>query len=301
MREKTEKFIKNRFSIAILTFALCAVIGVTATIAWYTGSDGAEMNKMEMAGTSPHYEISSLPSGTNGIYYEYYSVIKPEEEDNVMVWQMTDTSNLDNYGGMDAGIAPGASGKISFVVTPKTESVNLSFDLEVVGYLSHTQGQTITMEEITNESLMNYLNGHILLFENCEDGKYSGLIASDADRERVFNRTFSGKNTPATVDIYWVWPEHFSNLVNAYNGSSVTEQPFLDTNSSSYTDMINHISDYPRYYLKGNTEDAALTDLTELKIKNNYETYGGLYDSADNDIGTGVEFLLVRLTVSEWE
>ena len=136
MREKTEKFIKNRFSIAILTFALCAVIGVTATIAWYTGSDGAEMNKMEMAGTSPHYEISSLPSGTNGIYYEYYSVIKPEEEDNVMVWQMTDTSNLDNYGGMDAGIAPGASGKISFVVTPKTESVNLSFDLEVSDELS---------------------------------------------------------------------------------------------------------------------------------------------------------------------
>lgn len=305
MQIETGKSIRNRFLTAGLLFALVLVTGVSATIAWLVAPGEAYTDGMEMEGISVNYDITPVANGSNGIYHNYYTAI--ETEPDVLVWQMTEDSNMDNYGGGDAGIEPGSSGKISFVVTPKVDSVELLFDLEIAGYVSGHEmvnGQPkVTMDEITKESRKNYLNGHILLFEKYENDKYSGLIASDEDMKRVFRKNFAGKDTPVTVDLYWVWPEHLSNLVDAYNGTTVTEQSFI-AEGDDYQAVISHMQSFPLYYFKGEAEDAAIVALasnTENKIINSYDLYGGLYDEADNDIGTGVEFILVRMTVSEWE
>lgn len=303
---KTDKFIKNRFFIAGFVLALFLVLAVRMTIAWLVAPGQSAVDGVEMEGLGVNFELSSVNGASNGIFYNYYTATEPDPD--ALVWGMTDTSKMNNYGGTDAGIEPGSSGKISFVVTPKTGSVTLTFRLEIIGYVSGSEEengqQVITMDEISRDSLKNYLNGHILLFENYSNGKYSGLIASDADGNRTFQKTFTGENTPTTVDIYWIWPEHLSNLVNAYDGTGVTETPLLDTNGEDYSDMIGHIRSFPLYYFRGESDDAVITELaqnTETTIKNQYETYGGLYNEADNDIGTSVEFLLVTMTVSEWE
>lgn len=315
MQTETFKNTKNRFRISGFVLALLLVVGISGTVAWFASSEATDVDGLEMVSSTGTYDISSVDGGKNGIYHDYYSAIVTDPEADVLVWQMTDDSNMENYSDTDDGIAPGSSGKLSFKVTPRIDEVHLLFDFEIVGYVSTVGGaenKVITMSEIDKDSLKNYLNGHILLFSGYKDGKYSGLIASDEDMHRVFDKSFTGKNTPTTVDIYWVWPEHFSNLVNAY-GDTVTEQTFLDATSDDYTAMVEHIRSFPQYYLKGDKTDTALAALledkntnasietTETKIKSSYDTYGGPYDEADNDIGTGVEFILVRMMVSEWE
>ena len=159
----------------------------------------------------PNYEISTL-NGIDGAFYDpYHEMIQESESDSYLVWQMTEEDNMGNYSG-SAGIRPGSHGKISFYVTPKVETVYLDFSFEIIGYrYSETtattpnaeEGETtVTSREMipitssspneTERSVSNYLNGHILLFENRtlrgDDIIYSGLIASNDDMKRIIER-----------------------------------------------------------------------------------------------------------------
>ncbi len=289
-------------SASMLIFA--AVLLIIAAIAWFTMLKETEADNMRVQVASDNFVINSVNNSSDGLYYDpYHQIIQNNSADGSLVWGMTSESNINNYDIENAGIEPGSYGKVSFVITPRVSSVTVDFTFDLIGYNSETVEESgserIEMNEITKESLKNNLNGHILLFENCEvrDGKryYSGLIASDQDMKRVLTKTYTAE---ALVDIYWVWPEHFSNLVNA----SETERPIFDMTPphEDYNAMIEHICAYPTYYLKGNATDPALQNLTEQKLIDGYgSTYGGLYDGADNDIGAGVEYVLLRMTVSD--
>lgn len=305
---------KRLFKIGSLLVILM-VMFIFASIAWFTMSREVDTGGMGMETSSPTYEISPIENGSNGKYYDYYSIIHAQSSEDALVWKMTNDSNMNNYSVNDEGIEPKSHGKISFIVTPKVEQqIELTFELEIIGYLctsnegSGSSGtEDVTLSLVTSESVKNYLNGHILLFEDYEedegyeDGKYSGPITSNANMKRVFKKYFQGKNIGEQVDVYWVWPEHLSNLVNAYDGTSVSKKPFLDINSDDYEAVLNNIITYPQYYLKGNPSDPLMNNLTEQKIKDDYITYAGLYDGADNDIGTGVNYILVRLSVVDGE
>ena len=305
-RQTSSKRRDNERRNIIIKFVIMIVLGVIifvlATIAWFAMNGSIDNDGMDIVvGTKP-YTITCLANGSDGLFFDYYEETDPEE--GTMVWQMTANNNMENYDDpTDKGIKPGSSGKISFIVTPNTSTVTINFKLEIIGYScseSTVNGEpVITMNEISSGSVSNLLNGHILLFENCtNEGIYSGPITSNADAERIFSRTFAKADGPQTVDIYWVWPEHLSHLVNAYDGNIVNEHPKLNTSSEDYTKVVTNICAYPEYYFAGTVPEQ---NLTEQIIAGSYNTYGGLYDAADNDIGTGVDFILVRMSTVDGE
>ena len=353
-----------------------ALVMIFATLGWFSMNRETRANSGSVKIATQNYEISFLPSGSDGIYYDdYHSIVREQTNSNAMVWQMTSSNKMDNYNSStDKGIHPGSCGVISFKVTPKIATVNLKYSFEITGYqYSETvenkgQENETTTRSMTplasNSSLAKYLNGHILLFEgrtgtSPDNYVYSDPILSNADMERIISsKTYSGAGSETTVNIYWVWPNTLSTLIYAktcsidvtatvdseaitysssipanataftYNETeyetqgeletalaelsdgdyaititypskiNVTEDPFTVRTSNNYTKIVTNILTYPDYYLKGVSRSDA-SSLSEQYIVENYDIYGDYYDQADNDIGMEVNFILLKLNVSE--
>ena len=277
---------------------------------------------MGISVAGPTFEVTTL-TGSEGIFKDPYHI--KVHDDSAVYWTMTPTNNLINYTSAtydennelvdpgDQGLHPGTEGVISFYVTPKVASVNLNFDFEIVGYqkstddkgTEDTEDDELVMTPLselssgTGVTPQNLLNGHILLFEERTETTTSGTttvtyskpILSNADMHRVMNRTITGKDAATTVNIYWVWPNTLSTLVDA-GASGVTTVPF--TSGTSYTAITGNITSYPQYYLKG-----ASSGITVADIGAHYDTYGDMYEQGDNDIGMLVHYVLIKLSVTE--
>lgn len=347
--------------------ALSAVIVIFGSIAWFTMSREVAGNGMKMAASSENFIISS-PNGENrtaGLWYDpYHQKIRGDSSESAGdipagVWLITDEANFGNYRYSDeteriGGIKPGSYGKVTFNVTPLVDEINLEFDFDIIGYHSSdslfdegNENTPLTLTPVADmgskgEKIANYLNGHILLFENRtpvyemitekdpETGEetvtvtqnilrydYSGLIATDEDMSRVLNNTakthFSGKNTVTPVDIYWIWPNTLSTIVDI-GGDDLTSVPCSTTDKDRLADCV---LTHPQYFLKGyeadtsgnsdnngseengGEENSSGSSLTLQDIIDDYELYSDMYDMADNDIGMNVNYILLKLTASE--
>ena len=143
------------------------------------------------------------------------------------------------------------------------------------------------------------------------------------------SKSYTGIGTKNQVDIYWVWPNTLSNIVDATSCEKmvVIETPF--TSGNDYSAIVTNIETYPEYYLKmdgenstngsgtntGNSSGSSNTgnssgssngsgttgpgEVSRAVIARDYDIYGDYYDQADNDIGMGVNFILLKMSVSE--
>lgn len=304
--------------IKILSMMIFAfVVFIFASIAWFTMNEGAGTGGMGVSSASDPYQIVPL-DGNTSIYQEYYNYMSGNQ-DGSMVWKITADNNMENDTG-DDGISPGTYGTISFYVKPRDASVNLDLSFEITGYkytettqAAEEEGEdpviTKTMTPVSNE-LQGYLAGHIFLFETrtpvyddpeSENKKiisymYSDPILSTTDITKVIsNRTFNKTDENTPVNIYWVWPKTLSTLVDATANSYVTIEPFCE--SSAYTAVVNNVTSYPARFLYRYSDTE--TTLTDILISSQYETYGDLYDRADNEIGLNVSYITLKMTSTE--
>lgn len=299
---------------------LSIIMLIFSTISWLTQNRETSVSGMRIAADGPNYDILVLENGSNGRYYDdYHSLVRDQ---SAVVWQMVADNNMDNYGDASGnqGIRPGSCGVISFYVKPYIKSVDLSFDFEIIGY-SYDEDAANAEDKMklleAYESPAQFLNGHILLFEErtgtTEDNYiYSKPILSNADMHRVISRnpyTKKANDEATPVNIYWVWPMTLSRLIDARTCQkvTVTEVPFTNTVSysessttSAYSEVVDNIREYPDFYFKGVNRPTNVNDrLTEAAIVAYYDKYGDYYDQADNDIGMGVDFILLKMSVSE--
>ena len=271
---------------------------------------------MQVMVSTMHFEVSVLEDGTNGMYYDdYHSLVR---DPGSIIWQMTDENNMYNYeedsSGLEddeeEGIHPGSYGVISFYITPKIDSVYVDYQFEILGYSASEDEEIgeITMTLLDSESEpAEYLNGHILLFANRTGTErnyvYSDPILSNEDMKRVITGNhFTGTGTRTQVDIYWIWPITLSSIVDATSCEKVhvTQEPVVDS-SAGYSQVVTNIESYPEYYFsfeEGSSINSSSV-ITEAVIARDYDIFGGLYDQADNKIGTGIRFVLLKMTVTE--
>ena len=313
------------------------VVMVFGSIAWFTMNQENTASGMGVKVETLPYQIVRL-DGIASIYEQYRTSVQFGTQSSIAsadseVWYMTNDSKMDNYDSEnDAGIKPGSSGKVSFIVRPNDISVNLDLSFKIVGYHlnqtidSQTEQITENMTRV-NDELQGYLNGHILLFEeknpiyevitNPDTGEetttsniigytYSKPILSTNGLNKVIqNRTFTKpqeNETEEVVHIYWVWPKTLSLLVDASEESEhVSAKPFCVGND--YSQIINNIIAYPNRYFfgyvsasnEGENPESVVSTLTELEMARNYDIYGDKYDRADNAIGTNVSYITLEM------
>ena len=303
---------KAIYNLILLLAASFVVLIGAITMAWFSDNEKVNGTNMSVKIKGPNYVITMLENGGNGLYYDIFHHLVQGE--NAVILQMDNEFNMENVTpaptGQIAGIHPGSCGKISFYVTPKINEVHLDYEFEILGYVD-------SKDEVTNEIGMTrldqdsdpaiFLNGHILLFgsrtgTSSENYVYSDPILSGEDMKRVLeNQQYSGINHREQVYIYWVWPQTLSKIVDARGCTkiTVTEAPFMDTSGDDYTKLVSNLTTYPDYYLKFEETENAGNTITASDIVTNYDLYGDYYDQADNDIGMAINYILLKMSVSE--
>ncbi|MBE6869577.1 MAG: hypothetical protein E7494_12610 [Ruminococcus albus] len=299
---------------------LSAIMLIFSSIAWFTSNSENTVNGMKVTVKGSNYQIMVLDDGSDGQYYtNYHSYV---QDPSAVVWQMKAANNMGNYNdtATNPGIKPGSYGMVSFYVKPLVDSVDLSFNFELLGYKYDKDAVNAAdrMQLLdSDESPALFLNGHILLFEERtgeteDDFVYSKPILSNEDMQRVISKntyTRKANDAPTQVDIYWVWPTTLSKVIDARGCTkiSVTEEPFTNktayseqSSTSAYSEVVDNIRAYPDYYCKGVSRPENANDrLDPNDIVKDYDKYGDYYDQADNDIGMGVNYILLKLSVSE--
>ncbi|MGN1480949.1 hypothetical protein [Porcipelethomonas sp.] len=301
---KQKKRVRNALLIklSVMLVITIIVIFLFISVAWFTMNREVSGNGMEMAAQGDNYTLEMI-GNSNGLYYDtYHSEVMDSDS---VIWTMCPADgngieqNFGNYAATeDDGIYPGCSGYVSFNIIPNVESeISLNFAFELLGYNAESNDENginmVPLDKTEDADVINYLNGHILLFENYDKDtkKYSNLIQTSEDMKRVMTKKFNGKDTKTQVDIYWVWPLTLSNLIK------VDDATELLCSESDMTTMESFIVSNPQYFMRGITVDED-TPLTVDELKNNYALYGSKYDQADNIIGVRVRYLRLKMTIS---
>ena len=247
------------------------------------------------------------------------------------------------------GIAPGSCGKLTFYVVPKESgTLQVTFDLTMEGYYS--ENRTLTdrnddlriyqvpdLTKITSSSdadyreALEFLNGHILYFQDAEEvtanGKttyrnFTGLIDGRFTKSTWTNDSLTvTKDEPEEVNIYWIWPNTFSEMAFAQGDSGLTGSmravagdndthdeitAFIRSNTTNDTNRIFRGSDTysslinqpdPSAQSGGEGEEPALLDLSSSNLTTaQIVTLSDGYNNADSAIGSRIQYMLFVLT-----
>lgn len=338
---KKRKAVKSLIKILAIVAAvvICIILG---TIAWFTMNREVENNGLSMTATDQLFTISPMPSpyligiyddsGQTDTYVRDKLLTGASKGSDVMTWTITNDVavtdpetgrttitpgyNLDNgpADGQSGGIVPGSSGELHFKIIPNV-SVDAEFNFYLYAYSVDYDDQgeelknTIALigNSATSERVLarNLLNGHVLLFENYNETtkKYSGLIKSDADFNRLMTNTYS---TETTVKVYWVWVETLSELVlddnNAAHKRNLRGKKSICSDPS---ETISFLKNHPSWFLLDPDNPSKIwTEFTDSTpdatvvntINNNYTLYSSFYNEADQCIGTNVAYLMLDLS-----
>ena len=319
-------------STVFLFAALIAIIAIC--IAWFvsntrvhvtTGTISAQDSTLfELASVGSRTEAESehlvdankknlLTAGNEKKYETYYDMQAESEVKKEQTYHVGTADLAWHLQSANSTVSPGASGKLEFYIIPKVDNLkSVSVTLKLAAYKnSDGAGKDIEIKEGTLQKLVQ---GHILLFQNLNDGSgYSGWI-SDApmiitapkksdttDISTVDNAVFQ-KGIPYKVTVYWVWPKYFRNYI--YN--QTTQEDLFGANADSKTraDLLSYVKkqadnfskgESTIFYKKEETKDIASTDIGPDMSDALLNLCGQYYNEADEYIGTNADYLYVKL------
>lgn len=276
---------------------------VVGTISWFTMNREVENTGLQMTAEGAPFTIYTR-SGS-GTYNDVYESL----ETGGMEWQISSDYNFDNHenakkeGETEPGIEPGDHGILEFRVSPNNDAsitVDCVFDMKAYTEtitLGANNTPVYTVTEMSDSSLVGYVKAHLMLFTGVDPntGKYTGLIGNDETLRRVLEDQTYTRNNTAYTKIYWVWPEHLSDLTSN-NDSAIIYAP------SERSAVISYIANNKDGFFKDCNDSISKvsTDLTTLASSYNstiYNHYNMKYDNADLDIGNNVSYVLLSMKV----
>lgn len=190
---------------------------------------------------------------------------------------------------------PGARGKLEFYLIPKVDGLTtVQLKLEVLPYKNEKRGEKQGAVPITDDTLVNLLKGHILLFAALDDNTgYSGWIGEENTITVGKKGGHLIKDMPYKMTVYWIWPKQYRNLI--YDKYTTRGDLFSNTeNNTDYNNLIKYINKNQNnfFYPKD-----SYNDLTTSNQMTQAEFDRGVlaYNAADEYIGTKVDYLYLSV------
>ena len=342
LKEKSRKRKKSLIKLGAMTL-LSVIIFIFTTIAWFTMSREVESGSMAIKTSNELFSIQAMPSpyivgiyddSTQNTYVRDRLLSGASKTSDVITWTITEDvaetdpdtgkttiikgKNIGNGPAEDqsGGISPGSSGELHFIISP-TDPVNAQFAYFMYGYSVEYNSDgdedksTIALidDNASSERVIarDLINGHILLFKNYdpETHKYSGLISSDDEFNRIMTEVYTSETT---VSVYWVWVETLAELVlDDSNDAHKRNLRGKKSLCSDQSETIEFLKNNPSWFLldpenpnKTWTEFTSETIDTDVvtTINNNYNFYSSCYNEADQCIGTNVAYLLLDMNAT---
>ena len=286
-RQKAQKqieLLKNQWKIFFRTGIIVVaafIVMIVVSIAWFVSNTrvdatGVAIRPADMPFDLAAAGIESNASADRGTYDELLTVspgasreIKGKKywstdgSHTSICWAVTPESNMNNTSedGKPTGIEPGSYGKMTFYIIPNKDGpLKVTLELVLAGYQiadDKKNAENVTkndLTEVTDPSLQQLLEGHILLFAgyNEKAGCYKGWISRDAGVWRMslgsgteaavlesksgkltWNNTNAQKDTAYPVTIYWIWPERLESYLRKADGYSGKNPLLFPENPSS--------------------------------------------------------------------
>ena len=300
---------------------LIAVTIIIGSIAWFTMSREVTTEGMSIKTAPLPFELKTI--GNAGLYDDFldevaqgYGNTETTGATQGIKWKLTknvsemnnvreadDETDLEEITRLDSdkyGLKPGDSGELVFSIVPNgTAELNISINVKITGYKAGFDNAgnktSAALQKVTDETMVHYLNSHIILFYMGTDNK-KHLLTSDG-----FNVSVS-EETPVTI--YWVWPATLRELLDA------DIEAINDTNASKEVRRL--FFEHPDYFLKAtndfsfddiiveknedlDAQEAGIAYVLPLVSGRNYNTYGTMYNDADQTIGDNFNYILVEL------
>lgn len=286
-RQKAQKqieLLKNQWKIFFRTGIIIVaafIVMIVVSIAWFVSNTrvdatGAAIRPADMPFDLAAAGTESSVSADRGMYDELLTVSPGASREidgkkywstdgshTSICWAVTPESNMNNTGedGKPTGIEPGSYGKMIFYIIPNKDGpLKVTLELVLAGYQitdDKKNAENVTkndLTEVTDPSLQQWLEGHILLFAgyNEKAGCYKGWISRDAGVWRMslgsgteaavlevksgkltWNNTDAQKDTAYPVTIYWIWPERLESYLRKADGYSGKNPLLFPENLSS--------------------------------------------------------------------
>lgn len=241
VEKRTQQIMKQKKALAIKSITAagiaCIILLLSMSFAWFTFSNHTIGEALNMKSEGDVFELKtvgefegSTDSDGNSVYSPLYSILDGvtsseyegtatdselttdgQNEKASIKWILESDNAGDKNFTASGGIKPGDSGKLTFYVKPKVAGTfTLKFTLDIKGYYEDEND----VKEISGDN-SGLLKGHILFFEEKQGNSYSGLIAYDFEKTFTFEpkENKSIENQEEIVEIHWVWPSTFGQIV----------------------------------------------------------------------------------------
>lgn len=272
---------------ALALVALCVI--VLGSAAWFVSN-----SRVDSSGIAISHQYETIKLATKGVRQTAEEKLLNlnvgtayKYGDPPATYYVTEDKEIALRLSEQSVVSPGMSGEITFYIIPnRSGSQTVTLHLTLAGYEEiETPGGSVTGNRINDTVLSSLLSGHILLFKNYENGKYSGWLSGSVPEEGAgradYQITVAIKNAqegqPWPVTIYWVWPLRYENMANDYQGQLtefIEDQAIIDENNKASGDYF-----YSQIFLTKNTTldlDASRSDA---------------YNQADEYIGRKANYL----------
>ena len=273
-RQKAQKqieLLKNQWKIFFRTGIIvvaAVIVMIVASIAWFVSNTRVDATGVAIQPADMPFDLAAAgtksdASADRGRYDELLTVSPGASREidgkkywstdgshTSICWAVTPESNMNNTGedGKPTGIEPGSYGKMTFYIIPNKDGpLKVTLDLVLTGYQiadGKKNAENVTkndLTEVTDPSLQQLLEGHVLLFAGYDEkaGRYKGWISEDAgvwhmslgsgteaavlevkSGKLTWNNANAQKDTAYPVTIYWIWPERLESYLRKADGYS---------------------------------------------------------------------------------
>lgn len=283
-------------------FVLAAIVAIFACLAWFAANNRVSATGSTIGAKAERYTLIAEGEGETDARVGYYE--RTDEEKNIVdrldttdAMTVTLGSNLNNE--TAGSLYPGARGKITFTVTPRTDNlgditVNLSRVLKAKGDIYKEADGNLSADAST---LLGLVKGHLLFFTSCQNGYYSGRVENSQitiEKKKFCEGEDTTKPTDRSVPVtlYWVWPEYFQNFV--LTGNTNYYKNLFAAEDAGYAELKTDVNSNKANYFYDPTSTVAVSDPYA-----NVDAYSALYNNADEKIGNEVISIQLRITAQE--
>ena len=295
-------------------FVLAAIVAIFACLAWFAANNRVSATGSTIGAKADRYTLTAAGEGKPDAHVGYYERTAEEKHtiaglDTADGMTVTLGSNLNNE--TAGSLYPGARGKITFTVTPRTDNlgditINLSRILKAKGNIYEEADGNLSDDAST---LLSLVKGHLLFFTSCKNGYYSDRVVDS--KIEIHKSEFCEKgdvtkptNKSVTINLYWVWPEYFQNFVLTGNTNYYKNlfAPPTDGKNPDYValqaDMNKNKVNY-FFGAAGGKEAASAPTVSASMTSSDTAICSALYNNADEQIGDKVKYIQLRMSAQE--
>ena len=308
-----KKLIKSSiFSLCTIISLLLSVVLIygTKSYGWFSDNSNVNATNMQVTLNDTTFELSIPRSAgysteLTNYFTDYVTDLttSPQSPNFFCLIEMEDDAET---------IEPGSYGKITFnVVSNSVVDQTFAFNINLRGIKETYNEEVRVLSDLnpnnTEEAkTLELLKGHIMLFSTRTSisGGNTGPYYYEDHITDVYN--YSTDNITPTyqngkyyypVEIYWVWPLSFSQMVYPESDPRLNTNTLI-SDTELRSDFIDYIGTNPnKYFYWSSNQSISYTSGYE-QSQSNYRVLTEGYNNADQRIGDNIRFLVVEITVN---